>query len=202
MMTFSRDLEAALIKHLGNKVEFIPGFERKQRDITWRPNGKPLALMAHHTAGANTDSRNPKASGNQKGANAGIVAFVHNRGNISRSNFTLDRDGSVYVSSAWPVHHAGLGSFRGVKPFDRLQIPDNAGNDYMMGVEIVSKGLKRDFTAAQKESWGKLANAVREAAGWKGFYMRLPNHKTWAPNRKIDTRYTLLELRLWARRNP
>lgn len=196
-MTFARDLEAALIHHLGNKVEFLPGWDRRQRNLAWRPKGVPVALMAHHTAGARTDSRNPQHPGNQKGANAGVVQFVHNRANVSRCNFTLDRDGTVYVHSAWPVHHAGLGSFKGVKPFDRLQIPDNAGNDYMMGCEFVSKGLKRDFTKAQKESWGKLANAVRDAAGWKGFFMRLPNHRTWT-SRKIDTRYSLLALRRWA----
>lgn len=197
-MTFSRDLEAALIARLGHKVEFIPGWERKQRGFTWKRKGKPIALMAHHTAGARTSSRKASDPGNKKGANAGIVAFVHNRGNVSRSNFTLDRDGTVYVSSAWAVHHAGLGSFNGVKRFAKLRIPDNRANDYLMGVEIVSKGQKRDFTAAQKESFGKLANAVRDAAGWKGMWMRLPNHKTWAPRRKVDTRYTLRALRRWA----
>jgi len=98
------------------------------------------------------------------------------------------------------VWHAGRGSFKGVKPYDRLGINDNLGNDYMLGVEVVSKGFKRDFTKAQKVSLGKLANACKDAAGWKGFYRRLPNHKTWAPNRKIDSRYTLLALRRWAAR--
>lgn len=200
-MAWSDDLEQALIARLGNKVVFIPGWERKRRDIGWRKR-KPVALMAHHTAGARTDSRNPKHPGNQKGANAGIVNFVQNHYKVPAANFTLDRDGTVYVHSAWPVWHAGRGSFRGVKPYDRLKIVDNMANDECLGVEVVSKGLKRDFTKAQKQSFGKLANACRDAAGWKGFYLRLPNHKTWAPSRKIDTRYTLLALRRWARRFP
>lgn len=199
-MTWARKLEQALTARLGDKVVFIDGWREVKRK-PWPRTGVPVALMAHHTAGAATDSTSPTHPGNRKGANMGVVRFVQNAGGIPKSNFTLDRDGTVYVHNAWPVHHAGLGSFKGVKQFAGLMIPDDAGNDYMLGVEIVSKGLKRDFTKAQKDSFGLLANACREAAGWRGFYMRLPNHKTWAPSRKIDTRYTLLALRRWARKH-
>lgn len=199
-MSFDDRLACALEQRLGKKVEFMTGWSQKRRGISWRRKGKPVALMVHHTAGAATQSRNPKNAGNQKGANAGVIRFVQSHYKVPAANFTLDRDGTVYVHSAWPVWHAGRGSFKGVKRFARLNIPDDAGNDYMMGVEVVSKGRKRDFTAAQKESLGKLANAVKDAAGWKGFYMRLPNHKTWAPRRKIDSRYTLKALRRWAAR--
>jgi hypothetical protein len=198
-MSFHRRLDDALVERLGVKVQFIPGWDRQRRG-PWARAGKPVALMAHHTAGAATSSRNPKNAGNQKGANAGIINFVQNHYKVPAANFTLDRDGTVYVHAAYPVWHAGKGSFKDVKPFNRLRIPDDMGNDYMMGVEIVSKGLHRDFTAAQKESFGKLANAVRDAAGWKGFTLRLPNHKTWAPTRKVDTRYTLAALKRWAKR--
>lgn len=198
-MTFAERLEAALIERLGErKVVFMPGWDKRPRGITWRRKGKPVALMAHHTAGAATESTNPSNPGNQKGANAGVISFVQNHYKVPAASFTLDRDGTVYVHCAYPVWHAGRGSFKGVKRFARLNIPDDAGNDYMMGVEIVSKGRKRDFTALQKRSFGQLANAVKDAASWKGFYMRLPNHKTWAPRRKVDTRYTLAALRRWA----
>jgi N-acetyl-anhydromuramyl-L-alanine amidase AmpD len=56
-------------------------------------------------------------------------------------------------------------------------------------VEIVSKGLKPDFTAAQMQSVDDLNCALRSAAGWTGFKFRIANHKDWAPLRKIDTRY-------------
>ena len=198
-MRFHKALSDALTERLPGKVVYMDGWH-DQRRVPWRRRGLPVALMAHHTAGAATSSRNPKNPGNQPGANDGIINFVQNHYRVPAANFTLDRDGRLYVHSAYPVWHAGRGSFKGVKRFARLNIPDDMGNDYMMGVEIVSKGLKRDFTKAQKESFGKLANAVRDAAGWKGFYMRLPNHKTWAPRRKIDTRYTLKALRRWAAR--
>lgn len=198
-MAWAKTLEVALRQRLGDKVVFIDDWDKVRRK-PWPRKGVPVALMVHHTAGAATSSRDPKHPGNRKGANAGIVNFVQNHYKVPAANFTLDRDGTVYVHSAWPVWHAGRGSFKGVKPYDRLGINDNLGNDYMLGVEVVSKGLKRDFTQAQKVSLGKLANACKDAAGWKGFYRRLPNHKTWAPNRKIDSRYTLLALRRWAAR--
>jgi N-acetyl-anhydromuramyl-L-alanine amidase AmpD len=196
-MKYAKTLQAALIARLGDKVEFMPGWD-KQRRVPWQPNGVPVALMVHHTAGAATESTIPKHPGNQKGANAGVVNFVQNHYEVPAANFTLNRDGTVYVHSAFPVWHAGKGSFKGVKPFDTLGIPKDMGNDYMLGVEVVSKGRKRDFTHAQKVSLGKLANACKDASGWKGFWKRLPNHKTWAPARKVDTRYSLTALRSWA----
>ena len=198
-MAWVKTLEVALRQRLGDKVVFIDNWDIMRRK-PWPRKGVPVALMVHHTAGAATDSTNPKHPGNRKGANAGVISYIQNHFKVPAANFTLDRDGTVYVHSAWPVWHAGRGSFKGVKPFDKLRVSDNLGNDYMLGVEVVSKGLKRDFTKAQKVSLGKLANACKDAAGWKGFYRRLPNHKTWAPNRKIDSRYTLLALRRWARR--
>ena len=197
MMRFDEHLEKALDKRLPGQVVYMKGWRKVQR-MDWPRKGAPVALMVHHTAGAATTSRNPKNPGNQKGANDGIINFVQNHFKVPASNFVLDRDGTVYVCTAFPCWHAGRGSFKGVKRFNRLRIPDDMGNDYMLGVEVVSKGHRRDFTQAQKESLGKLANACREAAGWKGFWMRLPNHRTWAPRRKIDSRYSLRALRRWA----
>lgn len=196
-MKYAKELQAALIARLGNKVEFMPDWDKQQRG-PWKPKGLPVALLVHHTAGASTESTDPKHPGNQKGANRGVINFVQNHYEVPAANFTLDRDGTVYVHSAYPVWHAGKGSFKGVKPFDSLGIPDDMGNDYMLGVEVVSKGRKRDFTAAQKQSLGKLANACKDASGWQGFWKRLPNHRTWAPARKVDSRYTLTALRSWA----
>jgi hypothetical protein len=197
-MAWAKVLEVALRQRLGDKVVFLDDWQQVKRK-PWPRKGVPLALMVHHTAGAATDSRDPKNPGNQKGANAGVIKYVQNHFQVPAANFTLDRDGTVYVHSAWPVWHAGRGSFKGVQPYERLGIGDNLANDFTLGVECVSKGLKRDFTKAQKVSLGKLANACKDAAGWKGFHARLPNHKTWAPNRKIDSRYSLLALRRWAR---
>ena len=197
-MTYHADLKRELIRWLGkDKVHFLPGWD-KQRRVPWAGKGrKPVALLCHHTAGAATDSTDPKHKGNQHGANDGQWKYVQSHYKVPAANFTLDRDGCLYVHSAYPVWHAGQGSFAGVPPYDTLGIPKDMGNDWMLGVEVVSKGLKKDFTSAQKWALGRLANAAKDASGWAGFKKRLPNHRTWT-SRKIDTRYTLSTLRTWA----
>lgn len=201
-MAFHDDLKAELIRWLGpDGVVFLPGWDKKYRGMGWSGKyQKPVALMCHHTAGAATDSTDPKHPGNRTGANAGQVKFVNSHFTSPASNFTLDRDGIVYVNTAYPCWHSGEGSFRGVKPFDSLGVPDDRFADVGFGVEIVSKGIKPDFTSAQKWALGGLANACKQASGWSGLWKRLPNHRTWAPTRKVDTRYELSSLRLWAAR--
>ena len=194
---FAKRLEKALDKRLPGKVVYFDKWDDKQRGINWKRKN-PVALMCHHTAGAATSSTRPSHPGNQKGANKGVINYVQSKFRVPASNFSLDRDGTVYVHCAYPVFHSGRGSFKGVDRFARLNIPDDRAADYLAGVEVVSKGLKKDFTAAQKKSLGLLASAMQEAAGWKGFYMRLPNHKTWAPKRKVDSKYRLSTLRKWA----
>jgi hypothetical protein len=43
-MKYAKTLQAALIARLGDKVEFMPGWD-KQRRVPWQPNGVPVALM-------------------------------------------------------------------------------------------------------------------------------------------------------------
>lgn len=198
-MTFHSELRRALIAEFGkDNVRFMPGWDRKQRGIDWKRGGKPLALMAHHTAGAATDSTDPKHKGNQKAADEPQAKYVQWHYPVPAANFTLGRSGHLWVHAAYPCWHSGGGTFKGKPPYDSLRVPDNVAADYLMGVECVSKGLKQDFTDKQKAGFGKLARAVQQAAGWKGFTKRLPNHKTWAGNRKIDTRYPEATLIKWA----
>jgi hypothetical protein len=199
-MTYATDMRAALLDRLGrDKVVFLAKWDKQTRGIDWQGKGRvPVALMAHHTAGAATDSTNPKHPGNQKGANSGQVVYVNTHWSSPASNFVLDRDGTVYVTTLLPCWHSGVGSFNGVFPYDDLRIPDNRFHDYGLGVEIVSKGLKRDFTLAQKRAWGRLANAAKDASYWPGLKARTPNHRTWAGRRKSDTLYSEATLRRWA----
>jgi hypothetical protein len=195
-MTWDDKLREALDRRVG-RVRYFKGWAAKRRG-PWKPKGLPVALLVHHTAAAATSSVRPDHPGNQLGANAGVIAYVQNHYDVPAANFTVDRDGTLYVHSAYPVCHAGRGSFRRQPPYQGLQIPDDMGNDYMLGVEVVSKGAAKDFTAAQRETLAQLAWACREAASWPGFRMRLPNHRTWAPTRKVDSRYTTDELRALA----
>ena len=188
-MTFAADLKAGLRGHLGPSwLTFLPGWD-VQRRCAW-PGGTPRALMLHHTAAAATASTNPNAPGNQKGANKNVISYIQNHYEVPAANFTLDRDGTVYIHSAYPVWHAGLGTFTGKAPWSQLRIPKDQGNDYMLGVEIMSKGISRDFTHAQEESLVFLLRACRQAAGWPNIgLLRRPQHKDWT-GRKIDTRYS------------
>jgi N-acetyl-anhydromuramyl-L-alanine amidase AmpD len=148
--------------------------------------------MLHHTAAAATESVDPRAAGNQKGANDNVIRFIQTHYEVPAANFTLDRDGTVYVHSIFPVWHAGKGSFKGKKPWSTFSIPDDMGNDFMLGVEIMSKGRKKDFTRAQKDSLADLQEACGVACGWpvekRSDTVRHPRHKDWT-TRKIDILY-------------
>jgi len=192
-MTYHVDLSTALRAHFDDSwLHFQPEWW-KQRRVPWAGKGKvPNALMLHHTAACN---------GNAHGANASVISFIQNHYEVPAANFTLDRDGSLYIHSAYAVWNAGLGSFKGKKPWNTLGIPDDMGNDYMLGVEIMSKGLVKDFTAAQKDSLGYLMRALEDASGWEypnGFHteLRRPRHRDWT-TRKIDILYTQAEVNAW-----
>ena len=194
-MAFDDDLKRALRKNFPkSKVVFGKGW--RTRGSSWRTkSGKPVAHLVHHTAGAVTDSRNPKNPGNQKGANAGIVTWCYNyNGNKGLPNThgfcnaVIDRDGTVYIVGAKSQWHAGLGAFSGTR-WEKLGIPKDQGNTAMFGTEMVSKGLKRDFTKAQMESLNLLNVSLREACDWPGFQYRIMNHRDWAGPRKNDTKY-------------
>jgi N-acetyl-anhydromuramyl-L-alanine amidase AmpD len=188
-MSFEVALKAALSVYAPGKVVYVKGWQTRNTGA-WRTRSKkPVMTFMHHTAGSATTSQDPKNKGNKKGANAGVVAYcVAAKNSVPYCNAVVDRDGTIYVLAAGPVWHAGEGSFKGTR-WAWLRIPDDSANGATFGVEIVSKGLKQDFTAAQMQSVEDLNCAVRKAAGWRGFRFRIANHKDWAPKRKIDTRY-------------
>ena len=200
-MTYADDLRTALLESFHRSwLVFMPKWS-VVRSTGWRGNGTPKALVLHHTAAAATSSTNPAAPGNQPGANAGVINFIQNHYEVPAANFTLDRDGRIFVHCAWPIWHAGLGSFRGKEPWESLGIPDNLGNNYMLGVEVMSKGVVKDFTAAQKDSLSYLLTACAAASGWEPPHgahslLRRPRHKDWT-TRKVDILYSQEEIGSW-----
>jgi len=183
--------DALIDTHGRQHVVFQPGWSQVQNGTVWRGSDQlPKALLLHHTAAAKTDSVNPNAAGNQEGANDNVINFIDNGYRVDAANFTGDRDGTLYVHSAYPIWHAGLGSFRGKKPWSALGIPDNLGNNYMLGIEMMSKGLKQDFTDAMWICLWNTLIACREACGWDDISLiRRPQHKDWT-SRKVDLKYT------------
>lgn len=186
-MTFAAKLRAALLDQLGKDwVTFMPKWDQERRGITWRHGGVPDALMLHHTAACN---------GDKTGANASIIDYIQNHYTVPAANCTLDRDGRVYIHAAYPIFHSGLGSFRGRAPWSALKIPDNVAHDYLAGVEIMSKGLRKDFTVHQQDSLVFLLRAWRDASGWDNIgTLRRPQHRSWAPQRKVDLKYSDSEI--------
>lgn len=203
-MGFAWRLKTNLKKRIpGGRVVFMRGWTKNYTGPWLGVGGLPVALVLHHTAGAATESTDPKHPGNQKGANSGVVNFVQNHYKVPAANFTLDRDGTVYVHACRPIWHAGLGSFAGQVPWNALGVRTNQGNRYMLGVEIVSKGRKKDFTKAQIEALKELQEACGRAARWPArksrAKVRRPRHKDWAPRRKPDIIYSHEEIDRWMR---
>ena len=192
-MAFADDLKAALDARLPGQVHYMDGWKKEWYRSSWAgKGGRPLALILHHTAGAATSSTNPDNPGNQHGANDGQVKYVnrHPSYGMPCSAFTLDRDGCVYVNAALPCYHAGEGSFRGTQ-WGQHGIPDDSANSYVMGVECIDKGQDTTFTTAMKKSLAALALALADACNWANTEtLYLPRHKDWAPDRKVDIKYS------------
>ena len=199
-MTFTSRFKAALTAELGGKVVFQKKWSVRRRG-PWRgADALPVALLLHHTAAAATESTAASNPGNLKGANNNVIRYIQTHYEVPAANFTLDRDGTVYVHSIYPVWHAGKGSFKGKKPWSTFAIPNDMGNDWMLGVEIMSKGQKKDFTRAQKESLKALQEACGVACNWpvskRAATVRHPRHRDWT-TRKIDILYTQDEVNAW-----
>lgn len=201
-MGFAWRLKTALKREIpGSKVVFMKGWKKDYTGRWLGYKGLPVALVLHHTAGAATESTDPAHPGNQKGANSGVVNFVQNHYKVPAANFTLDRDGTLYVHACRPIWHAGLGTFSGKTPWNALGVQKDMGNRYMLGVEVVSKGRKKDFTRAQIKALRGLQEACGDAAKWperkRRAKVRRPRHKDWAGPRKPDILYSHEEIDKW-----
>ena len=194
---FSADLKDALSRYLPGKTVLMKDWSMN-RTGAWKGRGyAPVALFLHHTAAAATDSTDPANPGNKRGANDSVISFIQNHYKVPAANFTLDRDGTVYVHSSQAIWHAGYGTFKGKTPWSVFGIPANDANRWCLGVEIMSKGKKLDFTEAQKRSLVMLLNACRDAADWGDTgLVRRPRHKDWT-TRKIDILYRNEDVTRW-----
>ena len=172
-------------------VKYWSGWKNEWRGMKWKGKNKnPQFLVLHHTAGASTESTSPSHKGNQTSADEGQAKFVNRHPSfdpsLPASQFTLRRSGHLDVNTYNVCYHAGEGSFKGTE-WSGHNVPDNAGNSYGLGIEIVSKGQKDDLTEAQWQTLAKLAVALKDLYGWKDTSTYFfPRHKDWAPKRKVD----------------
>ena len=204
-MGFKADFKTALERHIPtSQLHFKSGWDRESwYRSSWAGNdGRPVALLLHHTAAAATASTNPNNAGNQHGANNGQVQFVwrHPQYDMPCSQFALDRDGCLFVNAYKPVYHAGQGSFAGTK-WSSLGVVKDRGNDFMLGVECIDKGLDTTFTEAMKVTLARLAVAMKEACRWPSTdTLYLPRHKDYAGPRKVDIKYSNATVQDWVAR--
>jgi hypothetical protein len=198
-MSFDDDLRESLQQRIpANRLHFLDGWRSEWYRSGWA-GGRPLALVLHHTAGAATSSQKKAHDGNQHGANDGQIDYVnrHPSYGMPASAFTIDRDGCIFVNAAWPCYHAGEGSFRGTE-WASLGCPDDSANSYCMGVECVDKGQSTTFTVAMKQAVALLAVSLADACHWSNTgTLYLPRHKDWAPDRKVDLRYSNGSVQGW-----
>ena len=198
--TDTKRIKRMLEEGLGDKIVFNKRWNQTFKPSQWA-KGKPFGLITHHTAGAATDSDVSGAKGNRKGDNAGQIKFVENHPdfNAPASQFTLDRDGTVYCNTVNPCYHAGKSGpdWMGSKWQKNSKCGVDQGNSFFMGVECVSKGQKKDFTPEMKESLGRLINVLADIFDWDDLELAHLNHKTYAGPRKVDTKYTDEQIHGW-----
>ena len=189
-MAVSADKFKAALDGSGIDLEWMSGWKNTWHGMSaWKgAKGNPVALMLHHTAGASTDSTDPKHKGNQCSADDGQVKFVHRHPEFKSpaSQFTLRRCGKLAINAYKPCYHAGKGDFKGTE-WKGLGIPKDSANSYLMGIEIVSKGLKEDLTENQWRTLATLAKTLSDLYGWGDTdTLHFPRHKDYAPTRKVD----------------
>lgn len=171
----------AAVKRSGVRYELTPGWDDPKiaADGVW----EPAYVIQHHTA-------NGGAAGNAPSLNW----VLHNEYHPIRAcHFLIGRDGLVHVVYALKCYHAGKGGPGSWG--DGPHVAQDSMNGRSYGIEVESKGTSTvpsyvdGFTPAQLDALARLDAVLLDLLGAKG-EGRIINHRTWAPGRKTDTRYS------------
>lgn len=157
---------ARLARDAGLVVREVNGW--KTRTLGTRPKGMAGArgCLWHHTA---TSASAVKARNNP------TLNYMVNGLGYPLANFGLAWDGSIDVIAAGAAAHAGKGRYGS-------RIPQNQGNDYLLGVEVEGTvGLT--WSDAQLESAARLGHAMNKE--WGSSFLQI-GHLEYAPTRKVD----------------
>jgi len=131
-------------------------------------------VMLHHTA--------IPASADRRGGTS--LNFIKNDAGqwapVRRANLLIDREGVVWIMSAFVAYHAGAGG-----PY--LDVPADMMNLRSVGIEVESPGLTRDFTRAQKRAVTRVSAAF--LSEMDSPLNHVLNHRTWRRS-KVDTLYS------------
>ncbi|MBQ1443835.1 MAG: LysM peptidoglycan-binding domain-containing protein [Renibacterium sp.] len=153
----------------GLRVVEIPGWQ--SRGYAGQSLNDPRGILWHHTA--------TRGGGNMPTLNV----LTNGRANLAGplAQLGLGRDGTVYVVAAGLCNHAGRGQI--------ADIPQDAGNYYLIGVEMEAAGEPPfDWTSAQLDAAPRLGAALERA-----YLMNRPpelriqaGHKEYSSEGKID----------------
>lgn len=180
----------AAVKRSGVRYELCEGWDdpKHQASGVWAP----AYIIQHHTANGGAAGNNPSLAWCVKGTYPPV----------RNCHFLIGRDGTVFVVYALKCYHAGKG---GPGHWgDGPAVQADSMNGRAFGIEVESKGMSTvasdvdGFTPAQFDSLARLDAALLDLLGAQG-EGRVINHRTWAPGRKVDTRYTDATLQANAR---
>lgn len=170
-MIYSLTWLEPVLRSAGLKVAPVPGWkERGVRDM-----GIVHGVICHHTACANKIDNMPS-----------LNLITHGRSDLRGplSQLGLGRDGTFYLIAAGRANHAGSGTWNGL----------TMGNSQFIGIEAENCGTPEDrWPDVQMDAYRRGVAAILTHLG------RGPDfcvgHREWAPNRKIDPRFDMIEFR-------
>lgn len=173
------------VKASGVSFELCDGWDNPANRAYGGGVWDPQYVLLHHTANSGAGGNNPS-----------LNWVLHNQyAPVRACNFLIGRDGTVYVVYALGAYHAGLGGPG--RWGDGPYVNQDAMNHYAWGIEIESKGTSKKVTAvdgitpAQFEAASRLTASLLDLMSPTVSTERAINHRTWAPGRKSDTKYSL-----------
>lgn len=134
----------------------------------------PKWIVLHHTGGVG------------EGVLGDIIKGHPEAPGIPKANFLIKRDGTIYLVSEFQTYHAGRGGPLGAVARDEM-------NHWSYGIEVESLGRSKDFTQAQQDSLIGLCRNLLAVMGESP--ARVINHRDWSRTGKIDTLYSIDEIR-------
>lgn len=158
----------------GSKLTVIEAEGWKSRTYDAAGMAGNIGVLWHHTATAS-------ASAMTTGAPT-LNMCINGRSDLPGplANIVFRRGGEIYVIAAGQANHAGRGSVFGTY--------QNAGNYYLIGIEMESSGTSDDWTEAQRRVAPYLAAALDKAYSNGGDYYQI-GHKEYSYEGKIDPAY-------------
>ena len=147
----------------------------------WGSNGPMVGVMMHHTAGVTPTKSNPVASLSwMKNA---VIDGVNLPGAPACNQLIGGYPGTNYILCGRVAFHSG----KGTAPFG-LNLQTNMANFRMWGIEMESKGSKKDLNDYQLEQAYRSIAALWDLCGWPENGKSIINHRDWT-TRKPDTLY-------------